>query len=102
MRRIAAITREQVREGDIVDRMGGEEFVWVLPGANLELARVAADRLRLAIAAGSASGEVPPVTVSIGIASALSGDTGLSLFGRADEALYDAKNAGRNTVRMAA
>lgn len=102
LRRIAAITREQVREGDIVGRIGGEEFVWVLPGANLDLAGVAADRLRLAIEAGSASKEVPPVTVSIGIASALRGDTGLSLFGRADEALYEAKNSGRNTVRMAA
>ena len=102
LRRIAEIAQEQARDGDIVGRIGGEEFVWVLPGADLDTAGIVADRLRLAIEAGSAAGKVPPVTVSVGLASVLKGDTGLSLFARADAALYDAKHAGRNTVRMAA
>lgn len=102
LKRIAAIMSEQARECDLIGRLGGEEFIWVLPGADRHYAQVAAERLRLAVALGSGTGPVPPVTISIGIASLIDGDTGLSLFARADAALYEAKHSGRNQVRQAA
>ena len=59
-------------------------------------------RLRQTIASRSAAGGLPAVTISLGYTSLAAGDTALSLFARADNALYDAKHAGRNRVRMAA
>lgn len=102
LRQISFIAEEQVREGDILGRIGGEEFIWVVPGADAGFARLAAERLRLAISVGSSVGDVPAATVSLGIATAQHDDTALSLFARADAALYEAKGAGRNTVRLAA
>ncbi|MEM7666199.1 MAG: GGDEF domain-containing protein [Pseudomonadota bacterium] len=102
LRKVADIAVTQAREGDVVGRVGGEEFVWLIPGADESLARIMAERLRQAIALGSAVGPVPAVTVSMGFAELSRGDTSLSLFARADSALYAAKHAGRNQVRMAA
>ncbi len=102
LKRIAEIACAQARKEDIVGRIGGEEFVWIVPGADMTFARVISERLRQAIAMGSGVGNVPAVTVSIGFAAPEAGDTSLTLFARADEALYVAKNSGRNTVRMAA
>ena len=102
LRKIAGIASRQARDGDVLGRIGGEEFVWILPGSNSDMAQMVANRLRQAIAVQSATGRVPPVTISLGLATVTGGDTGLSLFARADDALYQAKNAGRNTVRMAA
>lgn len=102
LRRIGRIASEQAREGDVIGRIGGEEFVWLINGANQDFARVLSERLRQTVAMRSGVGVVPPVTVSIGFVTAEPGDTSLSLFARADEALYEAKNAGRNTIRMAA
>lgn len=102
LKRIARLAEAQTREGDIVGRVGGEEFVWVVPGASEGLARVMSERLREAVCAGSSTDIVPAVTMSAGFAELYGGDTSLSLFARADSALYEAKNAGRNQVRMAA
>ncbi len=102
LKSIARIAEAQTREGDIVGRVGGEEFVWVVPGANEALARIMSERLRHAVAMESATGPVPAVTMSAGFAELYGGDTSLSLFARADSALYEAKDAGRNQVRMAA
>lgn len=102
LKRIARIAGEQAREGDLVGRIGGEEFVWVLEGGDADLAWSASERLRRAIAMESGVAEVPPVTISVGCVTAEPGECSLSLFARADEALYEAKNGGRNTVRIAA
>ncbi len=102
LQQIAGIALRQARDNDLVGRVGGEEFVWAVPGANSGLARIMAERLRQAIAAGSGVGKVPAVTASIGFAELSDGDTALSLFASADKALYNAKHAGRNRVRVAA
>lgn len=102
LQEVARITRNQARDGDIVGRVGGEEFVWIVPGADKAFARIISERLRLAISVGTAIGDRPPVTVSIGFTSLIPDDSSLSLFARADAALYEAKGAGRNRVRMAA
>ncbi len=102
LKRMAEIALRQARDSDLVGRVGGEEFVWIVPGADEGLARIMAERLRQAIAAGSAVGSVPAVTASVGFAELTRDDTALTLFARADKALYDAKDSGRNRVRMAA
>ena len=102
LRRVAQIALAQAREGDVVGRVGGEEFVWIVPGAQAESARVMTERLRQAIAQSSAVDGVPPVTISLGYTAFQPSDTSLSMFARADGALYDAKHSGRNRVHMAA
>ncbi|MDJ0643419.1 MAG: GGDEF domain-containing protein [Erythrobacter sp.] len=102
LRRLAEIALAQVRESDLVGRVGGEEFVWIVPGADENFTRIMAERLRQAIASGSAVGDSPAVTASVGFAELMQDDTGLTLFARADKALYEAKESGRNRVRMAA
>lgn len=85
-------------KGDVY-RYGGEEFTLLLPNYSTEEATAVAERLRLAIAAQPVAGI--PVTVSFGVSSypGLSADRD-SLMGDADKALYDAKNLGRNLVRV--
>ena len=104
LREIAERAVHQVRSVDLVGRLGGEEFVVVMPETNLGGAVVVAERLRAAVAEEpfivQSSGARLPVTVSVGIAMTGegNGDTLESLLQRADEALYAAKNAGRNRV----
>ncbi|OCC22757.1 hypothetical protein MB02_15215 [Croceicoccus estronivorus] len=100
--RVADIARKQMRDFDLLGRTGGEEFVWLLPRADAKEARVAAERLRLAIERDSAMNGLPGVTVSVGYATFQESDDANALFARADAALYEAKRDGRNCVTMAA
>ena len=94
-----------VRAIDLVSRMGGEEFVVILPDSNEEQAKMVAERIRLSIEAAAFSCEKGAkqlnVTVSIGGATAREGEAMEQLMQRADESLYRAKNEGRNRVIMA-
>ena len=97
---VSRVLAAALRERDLVGRLGGEEFVAVLPGASVEQARQVAERMRLAIdgkALIGAAGEMR-FTVSIGVASAHVGETATALLQRADAALYAAKASGRNAV----
>lgn len=91
------------RDSDIVARYGGEEFVVLLPGAGAAEARNRAERLRLACAelAVPWPGGVIAVTISVGVATFVPGQTGEDLLGAADRALYRAKESGRNRVETA-
>ena len=100
--KLAEIVIRQARGADLVGRIGGEEFLWLLPGCDEQAARDAAERLRWAIEAGSHSAPIPDVTISAGHATQAEGEGALSLFARADAGLYDAKRAGRNRVAVAA
>ena len=100
--RVAEIVRDSLRAGELVGRIGGEEFLCVLPNADAVAARRCAERLRRAISTQSARDDLPGVTVSVGFATWRKGDSALSLFARADAALYDAKHAGRDCIRLAA
>jgi diguanylate cyclase (GGDEF)-like protein len=102
LRNVAAITRAQIRAEDLVGRIGGEEFVCILSGLSDEMTRGLADRLCGAIAGKTGGDGLPPVTISVGLASYRQGDTTETLFARADAALYEAKQGGRNQVRRAA
>jgi two-component system, cell cycle response regulator len=103
LRELAARTINSVRSVDLVARLGGEEFVVVMPETDLTIAATVAERLRLAVArepfAVRASGEKLPVTISIGVTSAAErGDDRDRMLKRADDALYSAKTSGRNRV----
>lgn len=107
LQRVAAIIGKQVRKQDLVARLGGEEFVVLLPGTDLPTARRVAERVRTAIEGlgiphAAASGQ-SSVTVSIGAAVArpLGELTSADLMRQADEALYAAKRGGRNRCHVA-
>jgi diguanylate cyclase (GGDEF)-like protein len=102
LRKVAEIARTQIRAEDLVGRIGGEEFVCILSGLTDSDARALAERLCRAIAEGTDADEGPQATISIGLAVMRQGDTVESLVGRADAALYEAKEGGRNQVRRAA
>jgi len=90
------------RTADQIGRYGGEEFIFILENTNLDGALEAAERIRTKICSDPvSSGDIQvAVTVSLGIACANSHDSVNALIERADEALYAAKAAGRNCVRV--
>jgi diguanylate cyclase len=87
-----------VRETDFIARYGGEEFVMLLAGADANEARQVAEHLREKIKSCgfNSEGKPIPITVSCGISEFRVGDTPESAFERADQALYQAKNQGRD------
>ena len=99
---VAQIARNEARASDLIGRIGGEEFLWLLPEAGEPVARAAAMRLRQAIEGKSGENGLPPVTASIGYALWQAGDDTGSFLARADAALYAAKHGGRNKVQRAA
>jgi diguanylate cyclase (GGDEF)-like protein len=91
------------RKGDAVVRLGGEEFVLVLPGARVLDAERIAERARRAVEASpivTSAGPLP-ITISAGVAERRPGESKDSLLRRADEAMYEAKHQGRNRVVLA-
>lgn len=103
LRLVAEKLRGSVKGRDTVARYGGEEFVVVLPRTDSAAAARLADQLRTEIAKSrlvvrSRSQDLGRVTLSIGVAMFEPGETTESCFRRADEALYRAKNEGRNRV----
>lgn len=88
------------RENDLVFRWGGEEFVILLPHTALDIALQIAESIRAAVARITIPG-LPRFTVSIGVARHNQGETIDELFKRVDDALYRAKNDGRNKVLAA-
>jgi diguanylate cyclase (GGDEF)-like protein len=95
---VAATCRLELRAGDYVGRIGGEEFVVILPETGTDDAFQVAERLRKAVAAEPAAGPAGDigVTVSIGVAALGRPQELKTLMANADEALYAAKKAGRN------
>jgi diguanylate cyclase (GGDEF)-like protein len=107
LRRIAETLRIAARRStDIVARYGGEEFVVVLPFTDFELAKILAERMRKTIADLKLPNEASAtgfVTVSVGVTAMRSDilEAEEALINRADRALYEAKNGGRNRVEAA-
>ena len=103
LRAVSAIFVRQLRKVDVVCRYGGEEFAVVLPATQGASAAAVAEKLRRAIANAQFAGVSYPVTVSIGVAEfPANGITRDNIVRAADDALYDAKAAGRNHVCLAA
>jgi len=100
---LAATAREickHTRQSDKACRYGGEEFVLILPKCGKEGASQLAERIRSGIEAHSFATSAGPrsITISIGCTTYRAGDDRHSLFNRADQALYQAKESGRNRV----
>jgi diguanylate cyclase (GGDEF)-like protein/PAS domain S-box-containing protein len=102
----AQTTQEQLRDGDVLCRMGGEEFTVLLPGTNMEQAGMIAERLRQAVEATPVDIGADPVdggplayTASLGVTAVHPEESSLKpAIKRADQQLYEAKETGRNRV----
>jgi diguanylate cyclase (GGDEF)-like protein len=92
--RLGQIFREQTREGDLVGRMGGEEFVALLVGSDAHQSLEYAERMRTAFAVEAPS--LPVATLSAGVTASTSPVELQPHLQLADAALYEAKRAGRN------
>jgi diguanylate cyclase (GGDEF)-like protein len=99
---VAEALREYLRPTDLVARFGGDEFAVLLPDLMVNQARQTAERIRQQINGLSPASLSSAITVSIGIASRMENDDVATLVQRADAAMYDAKEAGRNRVAVLA
>ncbi|MFI6179249.1 GGDEF domain-containing protein [Nonomuraea sp. NPDC051191] len=98
---VAAMLRRELRDSDVVGRFGGEEFVVLLPGADVDEARQVAERLRTHIGhmATPVDDALIRITISVGVAlMTVHGDDLIDLLAAADLALYRAKELGRDRV----
>lgn len=104
LQRVSHAARVALRPGDVIGRIGGEEFLVLLRGTTLEQAMGAAERIRAAVAAVDCRDQAPDLkpSISIGVAAydALAGTLEM-ICKRADDALYRAKANGRNRVEAA-
>ena len=93
--RVADLLRAEMRESDVLARMGGEEFVALLPGQGVEEATAVAERVRKRLQDAD-DPEQPSVTVSAGVVSVVAPENLDDVLRAADDALYEAKFSGRN------
>jgi diguanylate cyclase (GGDEF)-like protein len=96
---LAKLLNSNIRTTDTLGRWGGEEFLIICPGIELEGAASMAEKLRMRIAEYH-FGPVSKQTVSFGLAQCAVGETSEDLVRRADQALYRAKDKGRNRVEV--
>ncbi len=100
LRTVASVIKAQLRESDIPARYGGEEFAVLLPYTHIDEAKIVGERLRKAVEETTVQLDdlTINVTISMGLAEFTQEETGEELFARADKALYEAKEGGRNRV----
>ena len=103
LKTIVDTCRQQLRDSDLMGRLGGAEFAIQLPRTSLNDALMVAERIRAAVAALPVKTEkaVLSLTASLGVTTIRADDSTVALFKRADEALQAAKEAGRNRVMAA-
>ncbi len=104
LKEVATRLVTNMRAVDIVSRYGGEEFMIAMPATDQDAALQAADRIRALIAGTPiyVDGQALHITTSAGVAQVIKGEVLRDVFKRADDALYKAKQAGRNQVLPAA
>lgn len=98
---VTRLVKENIRANDVVARWGGEEFMVLMPQSDVQAARNASEKLRLAIAAHHFD-KVGSLTASFGVAAFEPQDDLNSLLKRVDDAVYRAKEQGRNRVEILA
>lgn len=97
LQKIGQLTRENIRETDVLGRWGGDEFFIILPGVDLEQAMLSIEKIRCLISEAELYNSLK-LTSSFGVTEYTQGDTVGSIYKRTDTALYQAKNSGRNRV----
>lgn len=102
LREVAQLCRRSLRRGDLAGRLGGEEFLLVLPHTDPAAALRLAERLRGQVQAEVQAAGGMPVTASLGVATLGEGQGADELLLAADQALYRAKHGGRNRAEVAA
>ncbi len=98
LRSFARVLRSTAREGDLICRWGGEEFVIVFPGATSAQIEPIAQRIAGNLADAVLTGDVPPFTVSVGLADSDSATEPADVIRTADEAMFRAKQNGRDRI----
>ncbi|MFW5488661.1 MAG: diguanylate cyclase [Desulfovibrio sp.] len=96
---VAAIIGKSIRQGDILSRWGGEEFLLLAPGCDNDQARGLAEKLRTVMEDNSFGGQ-PSVTASFGATRILPDETVTDLVERVDRAMYRSKTDGKNRVTV--
>jgi diguanylate cyclase (GGDEF)-like protein len=95
----AMLLKESLRESDIVARWGGEEFIVLIPSKTADIAVKIAEKMRKSIEENVFL-NIGTVTASFGVTHYINNDTKKTIFKRVDEALYEAKENGRNCVKV--
>jgi diguanylate cyclase (GGDEF)-like protein len=102
IRQVARLMADYLRDIDFVGRYGGDEFLMVLPHAGIENASAAVERIAAAVDDQILIGGGQRLTLSIGVTEASPDEDAITLIARADQALYLAKSAGRDCLRVLA
>jgi diguanylate cyclase (GGDEF)-like protein len=100
LREVVSVISAQLRAYDYLGRYGGDEFLLILPQTASIDGLVVADRVNQAVRSHFPSRKCPALTISIGLSEAVPGEHAIPLLARADQALYEAKHAGRNCTRV--
>jgi len=101
LQRVCEVVINNMRQTDLIGRYGGEEFIVILPGTDIEGAKEAAEKIRLKIHQERILGDKRDVTISLGISNYPYHTVVYEeLIEKADQALYAAKNSGRNTFKV--
>jgi diguanylate cyclase (GGDEF)-like protein len=98
--RVAGLLKERTRGFDLVARYGGGKFVVILPQTDGNGSEAVANKILGAVVSETFFGRIGSITCSVGSATLVPGIAGDELVKRADQALFDAKRSGRNTLRM--
>lgn len=97
LQRISEMVVKNIRKTDCLYRWGGEEFIIILSGADLECAKIVARKIKDIIQKGN-FGVDREITISMGVGEYLPGESADQIFARVDKALYEAKRHGRNKI----
>lgn len=101
LRKVGSVLRSSFRESDVIGRVGGDEFVLLLKEVDMDVALRKLNQVRAQISATTVPGLGHAPTLSVGVYATCSDDrTYRDVFTRADEALYQAKRAGKNRVQV--
>ncbi len=100
LRDVVSAISGRLRPHDLLGRFGGDEFLLIFPHTSTSEAFTVSSRIEQSVRELSIPGKEIPLTISIGLTQAISGEIAGPLLARADKALYNAKNAGRNCCRV--
>lgn len=101
LRRVAVLLQRTLREGDMIYRIGGDEFAVLIRGTDYAAAQPMAERISIQAALMREKTAMPPIYISHGLAEARDHESMVSLFTRADEAMYSNKNLRREAAARA-